>query len=283
MFGGEVRHAHFDRVAMPDITIIIPTRNRPDLLVGALSSVVRQTGPLTRECIVVDDGDPARSAGIREAVGNENARYLATGGNRGGSFARNLGIEKARGALVAFLDDDDVWEPEKLAAQSAFMADRSIAMSYTGATVVSGKGGRRYTFREPREKDQYRAIMRKNFVGSTSTVMVRREALQEIGGFDTALPALQDYDLCIRLLRQYRTGWLPQALTIYHDDDTAGDKVSGSRRRFIEARGYLIRKYRDDPYATMLQNTLQRIEILKCIRSRRFLFATLREIMRGKE
>jgi GT2 family glycosyltransferase len=268
---------------MLDVSVIIPTRNRPDTLLRALSSVTSQTAALTCECIVVDDGDEAHSAPVRAAAETGNAVYLSTGGNRGGSYARNLGIDKAQGTLVAFLDDDDVWDREKLAVQSVHMADSSIAMSYTGAAVVNRKGQCRYTFRIPEDVDQYRAIMRKNFVGSTSTVMVRRNALLEIGGFDVALPALQDYDLSIRLLRRYRTGWLPQALTVYHDDDTARDKVSGSRARFIEARKYLTRKYREDQYATMLRTSLRRIELMKCVRSRRFLFDTFRTLLRGRE
>jgi glycosyltransferase involved in cell wall biosynthesis len=255
---------------MMDVSVIIPTRNRTQFLQRALASVRKQQYPGSFECIVIDDGDAAFSGQVRALVDQSGGIYLSTGGNRGGGSARNLGIERAQGELVAFLDDDDTWEETKLARQTGRMADASIAMSYTGMYIIGRNGRRRYSFRKPRFDDQYREIMRHNFIGTTSTVMVRRSALHEIGGFDPLLPALQDYDLYIRLLRRFRTGWVDAPLTSYYAD-AASDKISASRERFYAATKLMSGKYRDDPRFPSLRKSFRSITLLKCVRSRRFL------------
>jgi len=223
---------------MVDVSIIIPTRNRPHLLRRALASVAAQGGNLSFECIVIDDGDHLQAQSVKSVLQEFCCIGLSTGGGRGGSYARNLGIDRAKGDLVAFLDDDDTWEPAKLSSQASLMRDRSIALSYTAITVVSPDGRERHSFRTPRYSAQRRSIMSGIVIGTTSTVMVRRDALLDVGRFDEALPALQDYDLYIRLLSRYRTGWINEPLTRYHDE-TSHDKVSASRERFIAARKIL--------------------------------------------
>ena len=266
---------------MIDVSVIIPTINRPDLLRRALLSVVQQRGGILIESIVADDGDPSQAGRVREVTEQGKGVYLSTGGYRGGGYARNLGIEQAKGNLIAFLDDDDAWAEDKILRQSALMVDQSVAMSYTGMFITDRKGRRRYSFRKPRFEDHYRSIVRNNFIGTTSTVMVRRSALREIGGFDPDLTALQDYDLYIRLLRRFRTGWIDAPLTIYYDDDATGDKVSGSRERFLAARRLLSEKYRGDEQFALLRKSLRSIVLLKCLRSRRFLIDTLRAFIQG--
>lgn len=260
---------------MVDVSIIIPTRNRPHLLRRALVSVVAQSGNPSFECIVIDDGDPLQAQRVKSVLQEFYCIGLSTGGGRGGSYARNLGIDQAKGDLVAFLDDDDTWEPTKLLRQVSLMRDRSFGLSYTAITVVSPNGHERCSFRTPRYSDQYRSIMSGNFIGTTSTVMVRRDALLGVGRFDETLPALQDYDLYIRLLSRYRTGWINEPLTRYHDE-ISHDKVSASRERFIAARNILSIKYSNDPAVPRLRKSLRFIELLKCIRSRRFLMETVR-------
>ncbi len=264
---------------MADVSVVIPTRNRVHLLTRSLSSVAGQRPSAPTECIVVDDGDPSASYRIREEAERFGAIYLSTGGGRGGGFARNLGISNCREDIVAFLDDDDEWEPSKIALQLPCMENPSTGMSYTAITIVSGNGRRRRSFREPSCCDQYRAIMRENFIGTTSSVIARRSVLDEIGGFDTSLPALQDYDLYIRVLKRYRTGWTREALTRYYAAEI-DCKISSSRSGFRTARGLLLEKYRSEPAFRDLRRSFRRIALLKCIRSRRFLLDTVRALLK---
>src|SRR5262245_57747116 len=103
---------------MPSVSVIIPTYNRRDFIREALASVLAQTCQ-DFELIVVDDGSTDGTEEIvREFPG---ARYVFQE-NQGVSAARNVGAALSQGELIAFLDSDDFWQPEKLAAQAAFFA-----------------------------------------------------------------------------------------------------------------------------------------------------------------
>jgi glycosyltransferase involved in cell wall biosynthesis len=266
---------------MVDVSVVLPTCNRPLLLKRALQSVFTQKTDDVVECIVIDDGNALQSPVIRAIVEETGARYMVTDGGQGGGGgkARNTGIRVARGTYVAFLDDDDAWEQDKLARQIRLMKDRSLRISYTGLYIISNRNRRRYSFRSPPDADYYRAIMRRNFIGTTSSVIVSKEALTETGGFDTTLPALQDYDLYIRLLQKKSLEWISDPLTRYYNDETV-DKISGSRERFHMAVRLLSEKYGGEQYFRLLKRSFFEITILKCVRSRRFLLETICSIVK---
>jgi GT2 family glycosyltransferase len=233
------------------------------------------------ECIVIDDGAPSGRTEICTLVSTTGAIYIPSGtdGGCGGGYSRNIGISQAKGTYIAFLDDDDAWEMGKLSEQIGFMKSTDLPFSYTGMYIRNRNGHVRYSFRTPAGSDYHRAIMRKNFIGTTSTVIIRTDALLSVGGFDTALPALQDYDLYIRLLQKYGIGWLREPLTIYYDNDT-NDKISQSRERYLAAVRILSNKYHDDPCYPLLRRSFMEIALLKCIRSRRFFLDTIRSLMK---
>src|SRR5215213_295324 len=106
------------RMAGPDATIIIPTRDRPDWLPRTLLSALEQQGT-EAEIIVVDDGSttPVSERLTREA--QSRLRVLRNPSSLGVARARNRGIDEARGEWIAFLDDDDVWAPNKLSEDLA--------------------------------------------------------------------------------------------------------------------------------------------------------------------
>jgi glycosyltransferase involved in cell wall biosynthesis len=266
---------------MIDVSVVIPTRDRPRQLHRALASVRSQEN-VELECCVVDDGVPENGGEIQAVVRQFGFLYAGTGGGRGGAVARNVGVNSTNARFIAFLDDDDAWNPGKLQRQLAYMRREGVELSYTGITVVGMNGKRRYSFRRPPEEDQYRSIMRKNFIGTTSTVMVLREAFEAVDGFDPRLPALQDYDLYIRLLRRFRTGWIDAPLTTYYDEHH-NEKVSASRERFLTGVDLLRQKYKDDFCYPLLKRSFRHIMLMKCVRSRRFLRDTLRTLLqRGR-
>jgi glycosyltransferase involved in cell wall biosynthesis len=267
-------------MTMVDVSVIIPTRDRPLLLDRALQSICGQKCGYAYECIVVDDGSLSFADQVRAIVTDAGGNYLTNAGGRGcgGGRARNTGIAQAKGEFIAFLDDDDVWEATKLSTQIDFMKSTNLPFTYTGMHIRSRSGRMRYSFREPALSDRYRAIMRKNFIGTTSTIMVDTATLVSVGGFDAELPALQDYDLYIRLLQQFEIGWIPEPLTIYYAEDT-DDKVSASRERYLKAVEVLSKKYQNDPYYRLLRRSFMEITLLKCVRSRKFLMQTLRSLL----
>jgi glycosyltransferase involved in cell wall biosynthesis len=196
----------------PEISVIIPTHNRRAMLREALASVTAQRGA-SFEVIVVDDGS---SDGTWDdlAARRDDIRAVRTE-RRGPAAARNRGLAIARGALIAFLDSDDLWMPEKLARQSLFMRNHpDCAVSQTGETWLRDgrrvNPGRRH---RKRPGDIFADALRTCLI-SPSAAILRRELLDEVGGFDEDMTACEDYDLWLRVLARHEAGLLDEALTV---------------------------------------------------------------------
>src|SRR5829696_7360010 len=195
---------------MVDVSVVIPTRDRPAWLATAVRCVLAQDG-LTVEVIVVDDGsapavEPDSSAGRTPVV-------LRHPEPRGVSAARNTGIARAGGEWIAFLDDDDLWAPRKLADQlaAAMRADRGWV--YAGSVDVDADlelvGGAP----PPGPDEVMDELASHNSVpGSASNVVVRSTVLAGVGGFDESLAVHEDWDLWIRLARTGPPAAVPQPL-----------------------------------------------------------------------
>ncbi len=190
---------------MPSVSVIIPTYNRPAFLREALASVLAQTYQAS-EIIVVDDGStPAARDATRQVVEeyararSRPIRYLFQP-NQGVSAARNRGVAASQGGLLAFLDSDDIWQPEKLVRQVAFFEAQPRAhICQTEETWI--RHGVRVNphnkHRKPHGDIFVRSLAR--CLVSPSSVMLRRELFERVGGFDTQLPACEDYDLWLRI------------------------------------------------------------------------------------
>lgn len=228
------------------VSVVIPTYARPDFLARAVESVLGQT-LADWELLVVDDNPPGSEAraATEELMGryrhDPRIRYLRHPANRGGSAARNTGIRAAEADLVAFLDDDDVWLPDKLARQVERLAAApdSTALVYCGFVRVDVRTGKRREVVQRRPAEPARELLKHNFVGTTSTVLCRREALLAVGGFDEDLPARQDVDLYLRLARQYGFAAVAEPLVVFfkHAQPSIGKDLRGTvaaRRRFFE-------------------------------------------------
>jgi glycosyltransferase involved in cell wall biosynthesis len=215
-------------MAEPTVSVVIPTWNRRKPLREAIGSV-REQDWSDLEILVVDDGstdgtaDEAYGAGVR-VIRQENA---------GPSVARNRGIEEARGALVALLDSDDRWAKGKLAAQVPLFDDPGVVLSYA-REQAEDLTGRELHIRPKRlpSGDVLRPLLRGNFV-PTSTVVVRRDAVREAGGFDAGMTHSEDWDLWLRLAARGRFAPAPEILSFYrlHDEQLISDRMKLSRGR----------------------------------------------------
>lgn len=217
--------------ARPLVSVVIPTRDRPELLLDALRSVAAQTySPL--EVIVVDDGS-------NPEITLDRAPDLALSLIRidrdvGPASARNRGIAAATGDLVAFLDDDDVWHPEKTERQVAALsaAPREIGMSHTAFEYWPGGG------REVRKvaRAELRRTVLKGPVIVPSTVMIRRSVLAETGGFDSSLRQMEDWDLFIRVSDVYSSIALSDPLVVRRRHDPVPPTILLENYRKVAAR-----------------------------------------------
>ena len=179
------------------VSVIIPTYNRRKLLGKAIDSVLKQTY-LNFELLIVDDGSDDGTDEFVASYGNE-VRYLYQD-NLGASAARNTGIKAARHDLLAFLDSDDCFVPEKLevqvaamAAQSEYLVSHTDEIWYRRGQLLNQKN------RHAREGGNIFASCLELCAVGMSTSMVRRRLFDQVGPFAEELPCCEDYDLWLRL------------------------------------------------------------------------------------
>jgi glycosyltransferase involved in cell wall biosynthesis len=202
-------------MSMVEVTVVVPTRNRASMLGQALRSVAAQR-EVDLEAVVVDDGSADATAALVSGMEDRRVRLIRHERPQGVSAARNRGIAEARGPWVAFLDDDDLWAPGKLASQLAAAKRDGRAWAVTGAVSVDDRL-RVLAGEPPLEPERIVADLdRYNSVpAGASNVLVRADLLAATGGFDPALRHMADWDLWIRLGRTGPPATVPRPLLAY--------------------------------------------------------------------
>ena len=205
---------------MPAVSVILPTYNRMICLPRAIHSVLSQSFT-DFELLVVDDCSTDGTADYLQSLDDPRIRVLRQTCNQGPSAARNLGIQKARGAWLAFQDSDDEWLADKLAEQIACASN----LSSDYAMVLCG-----YVSKTPRRVDVVAAEhilddqhelpdLLDGWPIITPAWLVRAGVIRALGGFDPAFRCVQDWDLILRLSRQFRVAAVRGPLLIKHDSD----------------------------------------------------------------
>lgn len=195
----------------PRVTVVIPTRDRPRELDRALSVCWGQR-EVALEVVVVDDGSLVP---VQIPSGEHSTRVIRLEPSGGVAAARNRGVSEARGEWIAFLDDDDIWSPERL-RRLLETADAERAEIVTSGTVKLDDRGRTLSVRSLPDPATIRRRLRSiNVLGSPSAVMVRRQLIDRLGGFDESLSILADWELWIRLTDQASLAVCPEVLTGY--------------------------------------------------------------------
>lgn len=190
------------------VSVVIPTRNRAEYVRKAVASALDQSHPAV-EVIVVDDGSTDETPALLSSLAEKGDRLRVIRHTEGGGAprARNTGARAARGSVLAFLDDDCLFHPEKIRRQlrqlngeHGLVYCQQIIRDLRGGWVVEGGTGARA-----------KSLERILNVG-TNTILVRRELFQEVGGFDEFLPRLQDFELLLRLSRKTSFAFIPEPL-----------------------------------------------------------------------
>ena len=221
----------------PFVSVIIPSYNRANYIGKAVESVLDQTFQ-DLEIIVVDDGSTDDTLNSL-AVYKNHVRLLQQT-NQGRSGARNTGVTAARGSVIAFLDSDDIWLPEKLERQLEFFGNNpNIGLVHTWSNVIDERGDLRA--RDTRRRMRlYRRAMRRGYTYTgmsqecvlfLSTVAIRRECWEKIGSFDSEMPAFEDWDWYLRVARITTIATIPDSLVLYriHDGNTTKDEFVAGR------------------------------------------------------
>jgi glycosyltransferase involved in cell wall biosynthesis len=187
-----------------DVSVVMPAFNNADTVGRALASIAAQTLPPT-EVIVVDDGSTDSTAEVvRAMVPHMNGVRLRLfrQANQGAGAARNRAVAAAKGTWLAFLDADDAWLPAKIERSMAVLAAGDLVMCSHNLFNLSPEGetlndSRARWLKDP--ADPYRTLFLRGFI-SSSTVVVRRDAVLAVGGFDSGLRSAQDYELWLAVL-----------------------------------------------------------------------------------
>lgn len=242
------------------VSAIITTHNRLNVLPRAIESVFNQTY-CNIELIVVSDGSSdGTDEYMKQYEDNLRVKYISYFPSRGGNYARNKGILAARGNYIAFLDDDDEWHPQKISKQIAkIIEDNSIGLVYVGKNIIYPKKKISYKSIPPEIFNARHNILIDNFIGTTSSVLVKRDIVVACGMFDEKLKALQDHDLWIRVCQLCSIAMVGEPLLNYYNYPNV-NQISDKTSLYEECRRYIENKYKD-LYNSLSENEYLRYEL----------------------
>jgi glycosyltransferase involved in cell wall biosynthesis len=225
----------------PAISVVLPVHNRADVLGRAIQSVLDQQ--LTDfELVVVDDGSTDESVAVAQSFDDERIQLIKLGQNRGGNVARNTGVRAAKAPLIAFLDSDDTYLPEKLARVVAeferspkleLLVDSFVKIQPSGARVVRKN-------RVIRDRELFRrALFTRILWKATPSISARKDAIVRAGMFDETLRRLQDFDFLIRASEVANCASTDEVLWVKYWDASA----ISAQDNMIPANVELVRRH----------------------------------------
>jgi glycosyltransferase involved in cell wall biosynthesis len=231
--------------AEPLVTVVVPTRNRRDLVARTLHSVAHQER-VAVEIVVVDDGGDDGTADALGRLAWTNLRVIRHERSKGVSAARNAGLAAARTPWVAFVDDDDLWAPDKLRSQlEAVCAQRPARWACGGAVHLDARLEFLRYAEPPAPGDVSGELARRNAVpGGGSGILVDRALAREVGGFDEQMSILADWDFNLRLSRRSPMAVVDRPLVGYY---VHSDSMFHDPRGMLGELRYMERKYAADP------------------------------------
>jgi len=230
---------------LPTVSVILPTYNRANLLKQSIQSILSQTYK-DFELIIVDDGSTDNTKSIVESISDNRIKYICSEKNQGAAEARNVGIQKSRGSLLAFQDSDDEWVKNKLETQMKRLASLNDGwgMIYSDMLRILSTG-KKINWPAPTvKKGEIINLDKMEYAVAfiaIQTCLIKRECLNRVGIFNGALRALEDLELFIRITRHYDICHIQEQLVNYYD---MGEGVSASKNNRIKARKKIMSLHR---------------------------------------
>jgi glycosyltransferase involved in cell wall biosynthesis len=226
----------------PTVSIVIPTYNRAGVIGKPIQSILNQTFQ-DFEIIVVDDCSTDDTERVLASYDDPRIRYIRHQSNSGVAIARNTGINSSHSPHIAFLDSDDAWLPEKLARQLKLFEQcgSEVGFVYTGFVAVDESDRVKRTISSSYRGNLRERLLYSNFIGTPSTVMVKREYLDRVNGFDPKM-SFEDWDLWFRLSEHCQFETIPEVLVLYAYND-AGDRRTLNHQSAIEGCLGFIQKH----------------------------------------
>jgi len=200
---------------MPLISVVIPVYNNETTIQETIESVLSQSFS-DLELIVINDGSQDSTLKIVSSILDPRLKVFSYP-NAGLAATRNRGVSHASGEYISFIDADDLWTPDKLEAQfKALQVNPQAAVAYSWTDWIDESG----QFLRPGghisvNGDVFATLLVRDFVESGSNPLIRTEALAEVGGFDESLPAVEDWDMWLRLAAGYEFVCVPSPQILY--------------------------------------------------------------------
>jgi len=249
----------------PLFSVVIPAYNRDGIISRAIDSVLLQTFT-DFEIIVVDDGSTDDLKSVCEKYNTSKVKYIYQS-KSGANQARNTGIKHSNGLYVSFLDSDDTWENEYLfEVCNKFSSDDELGLVYVNDRKIQLPEGISSVKNNIKlEGFIYKEVLNRGRLATGSCISVKHSLLEEIGGWDNQLEACQDDDICIRLSKITKVGYVNKVLcTVYIDKQIS--RISSSNVRRSHNNFLLLNKLIDEIIINcgykVLENKIKQANIL---------------------
>ena len=232
------------------VSVVIPCFNAAKYLPEVLDSALAQSlKPF--EIIVVDDGSQDNTGEVlKPYIKSSKIKYFYQE-NQGPGTARNLGISKSLGNLVAFCDADDIWLPQKLEKQIKLFSDPEVALVYSDMEMLGGNdSGKRFSkvfgvksFHRGKVFDK---LVKQNFIPNSS-VVTRRRVVEDLGGFprDKKFFSVEDYVCWLVIAKEHKIDFIPEVLVKYrmHDANISLQSKKQAYQKLTDVYAFLINRY----------------------------------------
>jgi glycosyltransferase involved in cell wall biosynthesis len=248
----------------PRISVVIPTYNRSKLLRKTVQSVLDQTYK-DYEILVVNNSSTDDTKEMLESLKDPRIHILDIQNQGVIAKSRNLGMRSAQGEYIAFLDDDDLWLPEKLEKQTAYLEEHpEYDLVYTPVWTIDENDARKEYLkikRDPVDGRIFYELVRGNYI-STLTVMIRKTLLSDIGLFseDPALRSIEDYDYWLRIALKKQIGFIDEPLALYRVHSSGVSKTVNESK--LNQR--VLRSFENSPGVADREKIVSRIYGLYC-------------------
>ncbi len=231
---------------MEHVSVIIPTYNREGSILRSVESVLAQTYP-DFELWIIDDGSTDETGRVVLSIADDRIRYHKCPQNRGVAAARNEGIRLAQYDYVAFQDSDDFWRADKLEKQMRVFEEKpECGLVYCAFEGTKSDGSKVVIpppsmSREDKQGRIYGQLLQANVIDAP-TAVIRKACLAKVGGFDTSLQCLEDWELFLRIAKEYEIGFVEEALLL---SDLHNTGVSSHVGGYFHARCTMIARHRE--------------------------------------
>ena len=242
------------------VSVIIATYNRCEYIAKAIECILSQTWK-NLELIIIDDGSDDRTEDIVRSFCDERIVYVKNENNKGISYSRNKGVETASGRYIVFQDDDDYCRLDKIEKQVLFMEKQmpNVGMAY--CVTANHRYALDGNLDDPpilipagKEKAYvgcdgfvYPKLLPKNFIACTAMI-IRKECFDTVGMFDESLFAYEDWDITLRITKNYEVGIIKEVLYDYYrrDDGLTANDDTEHRKKIINSLHDIDIKYKQD-------------------------------------